>query len=65
VAATAPEFHILRAASSLGYSAKFVPVHTRNLKFSISGEGPSSSGVKISFYEIPIRPADSDTGASQ
>jgi hypothetical protein len=60
VAATAPEFHILRAASTLGYSGEFVPVHTCNLRFSISGEGPSSSGIKISFYEILIRPANSD-----
>ena len=66
IAATAPEFHILRAASTLGDSAEFVRVHTRkSLKFSISGEGPGTSGVKISFYEIPIRPAVSDRGISQ
>jgi hypothetical protein len=54
IAATGPEFHVLRGSSNLGYSSAFVPVHARNLRFSITGEGPSPSGITISFYEIPV-----------
>ena len=30
---------------------------TRNLRFSINGEGKSKSGIKISFYEVPMAAA--------
>ncbi len=56
VAATGPDLHILRTPSTLGYSPAFVPVHTRNLRFSINGESPGTSGVTISFYEIRLAP---------
>ncbi len=54
IAATGPEFHVLRGSSNLGYSPVFVPVRARNVKFSIDGEGPSPSGIKIAFYAIPV-----------
>jgi hypothetical protein len=54
ISATGPEFHVLRGSSNLGYSSAFFPVHARNLRFSISGEGPSPSGITISFYELPV-----------
>ena len=57
IAATGPDLHVLRASSALGYSSAYVPVPTRNLRFSINGEGKSKSGIKISFYEVPMAAA--------
>ena len=65
VAATAPEFHILRAATTLGYSREFVPVHTRNLRFSSSAElaqVPLGSRSRSTRYRLGQR---LDAGASQ
>jgi len=65
IAATGPEFHVLRASADLGYSSTFVPVHARNLRFSIDGEGPSPFGITISFYAIPVGLAPGSSGAQQ
>jgi len=54
VEATGPDLHVLRASSALGYSSAFVPVPTHSFRFSINGERRSKSGIKISFYEIPM-----------
>ena len=54
IAATGPDFHVLRGSSNLGYSKTFIPVHARNLRFLIDGEGPSTSGISISFYAVPV-----------
>ncbi len=63
VAATGPDLHVLRASSTLGFSPAFVPVPTRNLRFSINGESPGTSGVTISFYEISMAPATRTTAS--
>jgi hypothetical protein len=54
VTATGPDLHILRASSALGYSPAFVPLPIRNLELSVSGEGPSLSGITVSFYAVPM-----------
>jgi hypothetical protein len=54
VAATGPDFHVLRASSTLGFSPAFVPVQTSNLRFSIDGESPGTSGITISFFEMSM-----------
>ncbi len=54
VTATGPDLHILRASSALGYSPAYLPVPIRNLEFSVSGEGPSLSGITVSFYAVPM-----------
>jgi hypothetical protein len=54
VTATGPDLHILRASSALGYSPAFLPVPIRNLEFSVSGEGPTLSGITVSFYAVPM-----------
>ncbi len=57
VVATGPDLHILRASSALGYSSAFVPVPTRSFRFSINGYGRTTSGIKVSFYEMPMAAA--------
>jgi hypothetical protein len=54
VAATGPDLHVLHTASTLGYSSPFVPPTVSSLRFLISGRGASSSGVSVTFYEIPV-----------
>ncbi len=54
VAATGPDLHVLRASSALGYSPPFVPAAISSLRFSIDGESRGSSGIKISFYDVPM-----------
>jgi hypothetical protein len=54
VAATAPDLHVLRTATTLGYSQPFVPVSVRSLRFFIRGRGGSLSGIRVAFYEIPV-----------
>jgi len=61
VTATGPDLHILRASSTLGFSSAFVPVQTYNIRFSINGESPGSSGITISFYEMSMAPAAGTT----
>jgi hypothetical protein len=52
VAGTAPDLHVIQAASTLGYDNKFVPLAPRRLMFSIEGGSQSSTGVRVSFYRI-------------
>jgi hypothetical protein len=54
VAATGPEPHVLRTPTTLGYSSAFVPVQVRTLLLSVDGEGPSTSGVTITFSAVPM-----------
>lgn len=54
VTATGPDMHILRTSSALGYSPAFVPLPIRNLEFSIAGAGPSTSGITVTFYAVPM-----------
>lgn len=61
VAATAPELHVLRAASTLSYSPPFVPVTTKRLRFFIKGRSESQSGIRVTFYEIPVAATDRHT----
>ncbi|MGD0381284.1 MAG: hypothetical protein ABSC30_15025, partial [Acidimicrobiales bacterium] len=56
VAGTGPDLHVLRASSALGFSPGFVPLATQSLRLLISGEGPGTSAIKISFYKIPMAP---------
>jgi hypothetical protein len=50
VAATAPDLHVLRPASTLGYSLSFIPVSVGRLRFVNGWAGDLS----VSFYEIPL-----------
>ena len=54
VAATAPDLHVLHAASTLNYSPPFVPVSVTRFRFLINGRSASQSGIRVSFYEIPV-----------
>ena len=54
VADTGPDLHVLRASSALGYVPAFVPVPIHSLRFSIAGEGRSASGIRISFFAVPM-----------
>jgi hypothetical protein len=54
VAATAPDLHVLHAASTLSYSPPFVPVSVIRLRFLVNGASGSQSGVRVSFYAIPV-----------
>jgi hypothetical protein len=54
VAATAPDLHVLHGASSLGYSRPFAPVSVDRLRFFVHGRGESTSGIKITFYQIAV-----------
>jgi len=62
VPATGPDLHVLRASSGLGYAPTFVPVPAARLRFSIDGESPGNSGIRISFYEIPMTAANGSAG---
>lgn len=62
VAPTAPDPHILVAASTLGYSRDFVPVSLSSLRFLIAGRNRTSSGVKVSFYRVQVAPVAAGTG---
>jgi hypothetical protein len=54
VAATAPDLHVLHAASTLNYRPPFVPVSVTRFRFLINGRSGSQSGIRVSFYEIPV-----------
>ncbi len=54
VPATGPDLHVLRPSSVLGYSQPFVPLTSTRVRFAIDGESRTKSGLKISFYEIPM-----------
>ena len=56
IAATGPDFHVLRVPSTLGFAPYLAPPPTRTLRFSVQGASPNTSGIKIAFYEIPMRP---------
>src|SRR5580704_6106952 len=55
IAATGPDFHVLREPSTLGFTPYLTPEPTRTLQFSVEGASPNTSGIKIAFYEIPMR----------
>jgi hypothetical protein len=65
ITATGPEFHVLEASSNLGFSSAFVPVSAHNLRFLVKGKTPSSTGIGISFYEVPMATAQGSPGAPQ
>ena len=54
VAATALDLHVLHAASTLNYSEHFMPVSVTRFRFLINGGGATRSGIRVSFYEIPV-----------
>jgi hypothetical protein len=54
VGGTGPDLHVLHASSNLAYSPDFSPVSAANLEFTMSGGSPSTSGIKIKFYEMPM-----------
>ncbi len=54
VAATAPDLHLLRTASTLGYFRVFVPAPITSLRFSIQGGYPTPTGVRIAFYQVRV-----------
>ena len=49
VASTAPDSHLLQAASTLGYSSGFTPVRLTSLRFTIGGGDPTTTGVNVQF----------------
>ena len=64
VSGTGPDLHVLRASSALGYSPLFSPTTTSDLELLTSGGSPSTSGVKITFYEMPMAAANVNSGAT-
>ena len=56
IAATGPDFHVLRVPSTLGFTSYLTPEPTRTLRFSVEGASPNTSGIKIAFYEIAMKP---------
>lgn len=57
IVGTATDIHLLRAASTLGYSSPFVPPTIDSLQLSVCGARSNISGVKVSFYEIAMHPS--------
>jgi hypothetical protein len=57
---TGPDLHILHTSSNLGYSPVFSPVSAANLEFTMSGGSPSTSGIKIKFYDVPMTAPSGD-----
>ena len=62
VAATAPDLHVIQAASTLGYSSAFVPITPSRLMFSIEGGAQSEVGVRVLFYGIHEAAVANDNG---
>ncbi len=62
VAATAPDLHLIRPASTLGYYSGFMPTSLSRLRFSIVGASPTATGVKVSFYRIHVAPLGGGNG---
>jgi hypothetical protein len=62
IAATASDPHVLRAASTLGYYTGFLPITLSTLRFSVAGGYPTTSGVKVSFYQVRVAPASGSNG---
>ena len=56
VSGTATDLHILRASSSLDYSAQFVPQPVTRLRFSIPATGSASNSVTVSFSKVSMKP---------
>lgn len=54
VAATAADLHVLRALSAVGHSPPFAPVTVKRFRFVMKGKSGSESGIRVSFYEIPV-----------
>ena len=59
---TAPDSHVLQAASTLGYYGGSVPAPMTSLRFTIERGYPTTTGVKVQFYEIPVAPVTGGNG---
>ncbi len=57
LAATGPDLHVLRAASTLGYSPAFAPVSVDRFRFFVDGWDGGMSGISVSFFAIPLAKA--------
>lgn len=55
VVGTSEDFHLLRPATTLGYSSRFSPPSIGALNFSNCGSSSEISGVHVTFYSIPMR----------
>jgi hypothetical protein len=55
VAATAPDLHVLHAASTLRYSRPFAPTSIARFRFFFGGSSGSHPAVEVSFYEIHLK----------
>ena len=62
ITSTGPDLHVLRSASTLGYSTGFAPAPIDGLRFSIQGENQTSTGVRVSFYKIHESAVDDNNG---
>jgi len=62
IAATATDLHLLQAPSTLGYYRGFVPPPVTSLRFTVAGGSPTTTGVRVSFYQVPERPAPGGNG---
>lgn len=54
VPGTAGEWHLVLPPSTLGSTGAYVPVSMRALRLTGGGSGPTTSGVTISFYALPV-----------
>ncbi len=54
VAGTASDLHVLRPASTLGYSEPFQPIAVNRFRFTVNGQGGGTSGLQVSFFEVPV-----------
>ena len=65
VTGTASSLHLLKPASTLGYDPEFTPKTIASLSFTMSGEGLSTSGVRVHFYALPMASFSSSVAASR
>jgi hypothetical protein len=54
IAGTAPDLHMLRLPSTLGYSTEYCPPNISS--FSLIDRNSSAGHYSVSFYELPMRP---------
>ena len=56
IVGTAGDWHLLRPASTLGYSAPYIPPTIEALSFSVCGARSPMAGVKVTFQSIAMAP---------
>lgn len=55
VVGTSTDLHLLQPSTKLGYSPPFVPLTIDSFSFSYCGSQREMAGVRVTFYEMPMR----------